>query len=321
MRPLQTKPGGFNKLYVAGITRTLFSKGYAHTFSTVYRALPWFLHINGHLKLCRVMTSNPHLIELTRRRPQLIYKYLGSYLARNFPVRNRLAILTNHYHFLATRAKADFFSLVLNQTIIWRQTVDEDEFTIRLEFPAGIDFDGDLALVFSCNDIPVYAVSFTFVPASVIDGSSGQVLFVSRVQGISSFDVIRQATKKLYDITPASLLVVALQGIGLAFGIDKLVGISNDMHLYRYTRVNETHFFDYDSFWRSFHVDSSAVFFHIPIPFVEKPLAELKPNHRSRTIRKRAYKGEVCETVEQYVRTNFLPGVAVTADFVAHALS
>lgn len=287
-------------------TRTLVSKSSSYELPVSHRALPLITYLYNLKRACQTLFSNPHFIALINQNPRLLYKYLGNYLARNFSKRDRLSIVINHYYFLSKHAKPGFFASILRETVIWSQCINELNIAIKIKFPVGIDFDGDLTLVFEMDDNPIYAVSFTFIPTSLIDGSSNQAIFVGRVQGTAEFDLIKKATKSLSDITPAALLIAALQGVGTAFNIDKIIGISNERHLYRYTRDSKQHFFDYDSFWSSFNVEKENGFFHLPIPFPEKPLSSLKPNHRSRTVRKRAYKKELSMSIADYCRGNLL---------------
>ena len=285
------------------IVRELVNKGGTYASTLAYKTLPL---IPDHLKLNQLLLANLHLAAIAKRQPGMIYKYLGHYIATNFSTKERLSILMNHYTYLNRYASTDFFKRVQQKSPLWQQAVDDDLFTINLTFPFGVDFEGDLALVFELNQQPIYAISFTFIPADLVDDVENQAIFVSRVQGSKHFELIRKATRSLYDITPAALLVVALQGIAMSFGINVLVGVNAKNQLYGSVEEISEHFFDYDSFWDSFSAQKLDDFFQLPIPFPEKPLTSIKANHRSRTIRKRQFKQQVCQSVYQHTQDYFL---------------
>ena len=230
---------------------------------------------------------------LIKHQPRLGYKYLGKYLAINFSRQARLGILYNHYDYLIRHVRTSFFSSLLKGVPLWQDSRDEDGvMSIQLTFPDGIDFEGDLALTFAHNDVPLYSISFVVAPGQYVHSPQAQVLFVSRIQGTRNFGQIRQCTKSCHDITPAAMLIAALQGVAAALGISLLAGISTEERLY------DAISFDYNSFWESFQAERTLDnLFFLPLPLVKTPIELIKGKRRERTLRKRRYKDEICEAV------------------------
>lgn len=237
------------------------------------------------------MQTDPELTKLIRAHPRIIYRYLDDYLAFNFSTHKKLTILANHYKFLLLHTNPDFFKAIQEKCCIWQENQRGSQYSISLEFPFGYDFEGDLLLVFNVDRVPLYSLSFTFVPGEVVDISLGQAIFVGKVQGVTNFELIKHTTKNLHDIIPAALLVAALQGIALVYNVQVIIGVSNQHQL---SNEGNPTFFNYDLFWSSLGGNKTKEnLFVMAVPFPEKPIDLIKHNHRKRTLRKRQYKNQL----------------------------
>lgn len=267
-------------------------RGGLFTLKTGLRAVPIVLDLPAHFKLNRLMNS-PSLQALIKHQPRLGYKYLGNYLANNLSRKARLGILFNHYDYLTRQVQSSFFSSLLAGVPLWQDSRGEDGvMSIQLTFPSGIDFEGDLALIFAHNGVPLYSISFVVAPGQYVNSPQAHVLFVSRIQGTRNFELIRQCTKSCHDITPAALLIAALQGVATALGINALAGISTEERLY------DTITFDYNSLWESLQAERTPDnLFFLALPLMRTPIELIKGKRRERTLRKRHYKDEICEAV------------------------
>lgn len=275
------------------LAKQLSSRGYSHLLTTSFRSTKILLHLRNHLKFVQLMHSNPNLAKLIQIYPRLIYRYLGNYLAIHLSTSTKLTILENHYRFLLQYTHIDFFRRVLKKTYLWQETHNNDQYSIVLEFQFGRDYEGDLSLVFEFNSLPIYVVSFSFIPGKAMSFQFDQAIFVGRIQGLASFELIRNMTKNLYDIAPPALLMAALQGVALAFKIDTIIGVNNEKQL---SSTKAHIYFDYDLFWSSLTAyKTKENWFALPVPFLEKPIEMIKNNHRRRTLNKRQYKNKIRE--------------------------
>ena len=90
--------------------------------------------------------------------------------------------------------------------------------------------------------------------------------------------------------------MAALQGIALACGLTCIWGAGNERQL-----ANGTALFNYDSFWDALGGQKQpSQLYNLSVPFPEKPMASIKANHRSRTLRKREYKHKITQQVRAH---------------------
>ena len=119
------------------------------------------------------------------------------------------------------------------------------------------------------------------------------------------YKLIRDATKTMNDIAPASLLLAALQGFAEAFGISEFVGVSAVRQSAYTEERTEVFRKSYDEFF----LNVGAVLgpdnlFRCPIPIPEKPLQEIKRGHKLRTKEKRAFKRDIAAAVHRFFKMN-----------------
>lgn len=260
------------------------------------------LNYKGFQALKRVTADLP-LAALLKRQPRFLYKYLVPYAAANFDRRTRLAILINHYHFMKTRANAAFFPALAATPVLWRKHFGPDECTISLSYPLHVSNESELSLHFSWNSVLTQVVSFVVVPGSAVGAASPHVLLFGQVQGFANVEQLREITKTLFDITPANLLVHAAYGLASAWRLAGAAGVSKQNKVGKW--INR--YFDYDAFWLDLkgELNPQADAFLLPVPPPERPLEEVKRNHRARTQRKRAFKEAVREEVAQHWQATF----------------
>jgi uncharacterized protein VirK/YbjX len=97
---------------------------------------------------------------------------------------------------------------------LWQETIEQRVFEIRLSFTGELHHEGDLLLEFLEDRVPLYHLSFTITPGSLVGSEYAQVALIARVQGVlGQFDAIRRATKICLDIAPPHLLMGAVQGV------------------------------------------------------------------------------------------------------------
>lgn len=279
------------------VTNQVVRRGVLYTLKTGFRFRRIIWHARRHRYLINLLKTNPQVAALAQANPRLLYKYLGQYLALDLPTKDKLAMLTSHYRYFTKHLRPDFFENVLQKTYIWQDCEGDDSFGIALFFPVGLDWEGELAVMLECNAMPVYTIRFTVVADQLTNSLFGESIFVGGIQGVRNPELVKQTTKTLFDITPAALLMAALQGIALACGLKCIWGAGNERQL-----ANGAASFNYDAFWDALGGQKQPYqLYTLSIPFPEKPIASIKANHRSRTLRKREYKHKLT----QHVRTHF----------------
>ncbi|MQA39046.1 DUF535 family protein [Rugamonas aquatica] len=279
----------------------------------VHRALPLIINGRGHMRLLRLLSSNG-LASLSSLHPDLKYKYLRSnYLFSSLSIGDALGIVFHHYRVFSGKISAEFFPrLFRDKPLLWSLKQESGDFGIRMMFPHDLkrpqrmlDHEGDLALVFEADNLPIYVLCMTIVPNVVarkyfhtVDNKD--VIFVGRVQGVpGEFEKVRAATKRLHDITPARLLISATEAVAELFGIETIIGVSNGEQLSKRKDHDEVEcLFNYDAFWTSIgaHATHGGLFSY-QLHGSEKPIEEVQQKHRSRTLAKRRFRAEVVATL------------------------
>ena len=261
-----------------------------------------------HFEIVRVMNRRGTL-PLTKRYPNLVIKYFGKYLARSFSKKSRREILKFHHQYLMEHVTESFYEQIFeNGSVLWNEIIDDNRYTISLAFNSKWHMEGDLSLIFSQNDIPLYEISFTVVPGRLINDTADQALLVGRVQGArQQAEAIRTATRACRDIAPPHLLMAAAQSIAGALAIDVVGGVSNKEQLSKFEGEALGFFFDYDAFWETFVVKKrGADIYEISVPFPQKPFEQIKIVHRRRTRLKRRFKNQIAASVGGVFAEKFL---------------
>ncbi|RFP16141.1 MULTISPECIES: DUF535 family protein [unclassified Duganella] len=294
----------------------------------VHRFFPLIKNLRGHIKL-RSLLSGARLVALSSVHPELKYKYLRSnYLFSSLSIRDALAIVHHHYRVFASVVPVNFFPRLFDEKpLLWEFQKDGTKFSIRMTFPHDLnrpkrmlDHEGDLALMFEVDGVPIYILCMTLVPNQIAKKyfdvkDAKDVIFIGRVQGVpDQFDKVRAATKLLHDITPARLLISATESIAKPFSIETIVGVCNSEQLSKRKDFDESEcLFDYDAFWTNIgaHATPSGLFSY-QLGVSEKPIEEIQQKHRSRTLAKRRFRAEVVDTLgRNFLREISYPAVSL----------
>lgn len=278
--------------------RYVIHRGLGFALRKTWAAVRLLCSLRAHAKVLRVL-SHPEFRGLPRVRPRLPFKYFGVYVALGLPLRTRRAILVTHYEFLRRHFVDGFLDEVLERPpVLWQQTLDDREFRIHLDFPPS-DYEGDLRLLFTMDGVEIYRLIFVFAPGAELGSGDGPVMVVSNIQGAQDFDRVKVATKVCHDVQPSNLLMAALNGVAESTGISRLVGFHNS----RMISGGRELFFSYEKFFIGYGGEPrDGMSYHVALPYAEKPVTEVKSNHRTRTLRKRQFKGDIQSEVAAAVR-------------------
>jgi uncharacterized protein VirK/YbjX len=293
-RPMSKRPLKFLFFTTSVITRNILQRRSIFTLKTWRRAVLLLFNLRQHLRLIQIL-SHPQVTRLVTSNPELSYKYLRNYIALEISTANCLAILIEHYSYLQKRFKKDFLDIVYQSTIpLWTQSIDTASFEIVMDFPHTIDFEGDLCLILKKDQVSIYRIIFVIADGSSFGLPKGNVIFISSVQGMGDFEDVKLATRICRDIQPAQLLMAAMSGVGMALGLDTIVGIGDKNQISKGAKV----YFSYDQFFENYGDRIPKTnFYKIPLPYPEKPLDLIDARHRKRSQNKRVFKSEIRDQV------------------------
>src|SRR5438477_702997 len=282
------------------LVRTLGRDGLRMTLARISKGARAIIHPLTCFKVIKVLTAS-ETQPVARASPLVALKYLSKYLGTELSESERASILINHYAFLKGRVEQGFFRKIVDGRLeLWKHVASNYHVRICVAFPVTHHDEGDLSLIFQSDHIDIYTLSFTIGPGRVAGLAADQAIYIARVQGKArGLQLIRKATKVCLDISPAALLLAAAEGVATALELGHIVGIGADAQISAHADSRpEGLVHAYDEFWMAsggLRLDRNMYYLAVPLP--EKPIKTVKRNHRSRALRKRAFRKLVKEQV------------------------
>ncbi len=210
----------------------------------------------------------------------------------------------DHCEVMASRVGADLYEQISHDGLpLWAGTDKAEGVSIQLCGPCP-HREGGLTLVLKLDGVPIYRLAFSLIKLERIEAPSdlqshGVGIYVGQVQGYPGyFDQIKDVTGRCRDIAPPDLLVSALLGLAGALGIQVIKAVSFE-YCPSYQKMSSlASCFNYEQFWVGrWGATFDGRHYHLDLPISEKPISEIKANHRGRTLAKRRFKHEVADTV------------------------
>ena len=284
----------------AALVRELGRYGLRMALVRAYKATRAIVHPLTWFKVIKVLTAS-ETQPVARAAPTVALKYLSKYLGTELSQSERASILIHHYTFLKDRVERGFFGRIVHGRIeLWEFPASNGHVRICMAFLATYHNEGDLSLIFQSDQTDIYTLSFSIGPGGVAGLGADHAIYIGCLQGRGgALQLIRRATKDCLDISPAALLLAATEGVATALELGDIVGIgagaqisaSGDSRPEGLVR-------GYDEFWEAsggLRLDRNM--YHLAVPLPEKPIKSIKRNHRSRALRKRAFRKLVSEQV------------------------
>ncbi len=230
-----------------------------------------------------------------------------SYLVQGLSPRERALAALQHYRNESAALDGSYHEAVYHAggLRLWRLEDQGTAFELRLMPGNDVLYEGGLSVTFFVNGQRVAVLSYSNVDPALLGWGAppggpggeapGLVPFVARRQ--SSREEYRQAFTRTFGRgTPGHLAIAALEGIALAQGSTRLLGIPARQHpAYRFTVARGCPGLEnmYDGFWRSLSGEPGERAWSIPLPLQPTPLDELNSNNRRRALRLRAHQAAV----------------------------
>jgi uncharacterized protein VirK/YbjX len=233
------------------------------------------------------------------------FKYLGDYLWLSLPTAQRREALAGHYQTL--NALAGTVTPYLSSrtgTILWQGDIpDSDESSLVIFEPAKLaPMEGELQLRFSFRSRDLFTITFLLAPGHLFGSSAQTVLFIGGIQGgVDCRREIREASKINGEISPAKMLIIAIEAIAATFDIAEILAVSEDEQI-SHGYASDKMRLDYHAFWTEAGGSRCGIFYHLAPRKPDKPLAEIPISHRSRTKRKREKRAQIRESIEMRLR-------------------
>jgi uncharacterized protein VirK/YbjX len=252
-------------------------------------------HPFSHYRCARIIRGS----RLTRD-PFIPLKYLGDHLALSLDAPQRREALMGHYDALPKLLDPAAHNRLREGLVLWRRQVIDGgpPLTIILETSKLAPMEGELQVRFSFRS-DLYVLTFLLAPGSIFGLDRERVLFIGGVQGrVGAREEVREASRLNSEISPAAMLIMAVQAIAKTMQVDELIAIGENDHIsmsYSPSKI----MFDYRRFWTEVGGHRLGAHYRLPL---EKPLSEVSLSHRSRARRRREAKSLVKESIEHRLR-------------------
>ena len=230
-----------------------------------------------------------------------------SYLVLGLSRRARGLLALQHYRNETAALDPSYYQAVYHRggLRLWQLEHEGTAFELRLMPGNDVMNEGGLSITFFVNGEAVTVLSYSNVdptllghpPAQVGPGWRAPALvpYVTRRQSSRS-DFRRAFTQAFGRGTPGHLCIAALEGVALAQGGRRLLGVPADQHpacraarARGYTGLETM----YDQFWSSLSGEPGPLAWSIPLPLQPTPLDQLDSNNRKRANRLRGHQTAV----------------------------
>ena len=248
------------------------------------------------------LLHRPELASVGKYHPYVFCKLQRPYLHRKLNVRQRLDILKQHYHFVATRFSKSVMEAVYASPGLLLATIRLEEvgnFGVRLSYGRQ-EKEGDLLI--SLINLESAQVLFELSFCISRFDAQGSELFIGGVQGnrqTHDKDLVIAITRAMYGLRPKALLVFVLQQLAACWGIARLRAVSDDTHIYRHPHKIRDLAASYDELWtESGGTLAGDGMFDLPATFVPRDISTLKPNKRQMYRRRYVLMAEIAEQIK-----------------------
>jgi len=208
-------------------------------------------------------------------------------------------VLVTHYSSFPGFLRPGCLADLRRGITIWQQFVGEGlpKLTIVMERSKLAPMEGELQLRFSFKT-DLCVLTFSIAPGKVFGATAETVIFIGGVQGrIGSREEVRQAARLNSEISPRSMLILAVQSLALAMGVEEIIAVGEDEHISRAYAQSKISF-DYAQFWTETGGVRIGRHYRLPVHSPQKPLSLVSPSHRSRARRRREIKASIQRSLE-----------------------
>jgi uncharacterized protein VirK/YbjX len=254
-----------------------------------------FLMFRRYHRQVRDIFQDHRLQNIARSNPRIYEKIYRAYLFNGATMNDRLRILKSNYKYIS-----DVFSVSLIHAIFVSRDFtlcsislphNDDKIVARLAYLQRFEKEGELTLCLQDNNgNRLYSVSFTFLvsngrPMALI----GCVIGMSPAKS-GNWEVIKYLTKRMHGMRPKNLLIYLLQVLCRELGIQELLAITSQSHIYEGSAKNRLRIkFDYDKFWEE--VEGRRLdqyFYSLPLHHTRRSFEEIRSNKRAAYARRYA---------------------------------
>ena len=251
---------------------------------------------------------------VVEQRPELGLRPLRSYLRRGLGSVRRAQALREHFEWLSRelpRATIDRLYAGEAIALLGADFGGVEGLGVSLSTACGLGREGELALHLDWQGRRAMSLAFSVLDASrVLAGgdptlAAGPRIVVGTLQGSRGADAaLREISAAAQRLRPSALLVLAVQALSAAWGLQAPLGVSAESHVYAgYASRRRKVALDYDAAWQ----DAGGArhgrhYYLLPAEPVLRPDAEVESKRRAQHRRRNTLRTHVVAAVRTGVR-------------------
>ncbi|WP_226093485.1 VirK/YbjX family protein [Dickeya oryzae] len=228
----------------------------------------------------------PAMQKAVRIRPMLPTKIHRPYLSATLCAAERADAICAHYTFVEQLANPFLKQalLSLDDYCLARFSGKNGENVSLICSTSRYDKEGEATLRIRYNDVVLASLTF-----SVIRDQNQPTIMIGGLQGKGSEltrELTKDASKACFGLFPKRLLLECLLTVAALTGIDRILAVGDENHVYqnlRYSyRKNKVRFSSYSEFWLSVNASKNAQgLYQLPLTITRKTLEELPSKKRA----------------------------------------
>ena len=231
------------------------------------------------------------------------------YLATGFGPQERAELALSHYEHETLRLDENYRDAVYDGGLtLWHQVTAQNDYRVVLEAGNDTLHEGGLSLVFRIDGARIALLSFSWVPEVLVAGAAGAALvpFITRHQSTRERYYQKDFHKAFDRVRPVQLMLAALAGLCEAEGAPRILGLAARHHPSATDDTMDRYLASYDQTWEAQGGRQvSPGVWTMAVPVRRRPLEEIEPSRRKRTVRRRAHADAVTvvarETISRYL--------------------
>jgi uncharacterized protein VirK/YbjX len=240
--------------------------------------------------------ESPAMAGITEVDRVLLERYQHRYISKAWSAEQRLQAVRDHYEFALARFPRQLFHMLYRerQVLAGKLTLrDGGKLSLLLKAPIRRGREGELSLSLTDDE----GLQISYVQFSIING--GRTIVIGCLQGAANDagrEAVRDLTKQCHGLRPKNLLLSMVRALADAFGIDEVLGVGNDRHVF--AGIANKVKADYDGFWLEAGGElGDAGFYRVPPRDPLRLEAEVESKRRSEFRRREALRHEACELI------------------------
>ncbi len=252
---------------------------------------------------------NTALDSIAEAAPELALRPLRSYLRRGLCSAHRAQAVREHFSWLAQHVSmAQIDRLYSGESIALLGTADclVAGLGISLACAAGLGREGEFALHLEWRGTRVMSFAFSVLDAGRVVSATdpvharGRRIVIGSLQGVRGADAsLREMSCAAQRLRPSALLVLAVQGLSVAWGLEAPLGVAAKSHVYAgYASRRRKVAIDYDSAWQDAGAERTGRhYWTLPRAPLLRPDTEVESRRRAQHRRRNALRQSLLDAV------------------------